>query len=173
MSTLPCGGTTKGGACDYDRHNSFWLLPDLRFVAHMHPLLRRYLGFAIARVERVDFLHALDHDLSTEEMERTYTRRHNVWETAVWADVANRRLVRHSDGRYSLAAAADVTPTDRVLPNDLRPCMAQVPDDGFYRVAPTDEPTNFLLYDRGDPYENEKALREALPALYCSFDPTR
>jgi hypothetical protein len=33
----------------------------------------------------------------------------------------------------------------------------------------TSGPTNVLIYDRGDPHENEKALREALPALYTSF----
>jgi len=170
IALYPCG--TKDGACAYDRHNSFWLLPDLGFVAHMHPTLRRYLGFAFARAVRMDFLRALDQDLSEGEMQCTYARRHNVWETAVWADVADRRLVRHRDGRHGLVSATAVVPTDTILPNNLRPCTVQAPDDGFYSAALTDGPTNVLLYDRGDPYENETALREALPALYCSFEPT-
>jgi len=170
IALYPCG--TKDGACGYDRHNSFWELPDLGFVARMHPQLRRYLGFAIDRVVRMDFLRALDQELSPEVMERTYARRHNVWETAVWAEVAGRRLVRRADGSHVLVAATEVAPTDVVLPNDLRPCRVQVPDDGFYSMALTDQPTNVFLYDRGDPYTNETALREALPALYCAIDPT-
>ncbi len=33
----------------------------------------------------------------------------------------------------------------------------------------TVKPTPFAVYFRGDPRENEAALREALPALYLSF----
>jgi len=58
-----------------------------------------------------------------------------------------------------------------VLPNELRPCTVDVPDDGFFSVALTEGATTFWLYDRGAPVANERALREALPALYCSFAP--
>jgi hypothetical protein len=169
IAIYPCG--TEDGACGRDRHNSFWELPDLRFVARMHSMLRRYLGFAIGRAVRMDFLRALEHDLPDEEMERTYSRRHNVWETAVWLQVANRRLVRRADGSHAIVPEGEVSPGDAVLPNELVPCSVEVPDDGFYRLGPGDGGANRQLYDRGDPFENERALQEALPALYCSFAP--
>jgi hypothetical protein len=68
-----------------------------------------------------------------------YGRGHNVWETSVWAQVSGRRIVRRSDGHFRLVPGAEVLPTD------------------------------FLIYDRGDPQADEQALREALPALYVGF----
>jgi hypothetical protein len=64
-----------------------------------------------------------------------------------------------------------VRPDDTVLPNELRPCRVEVKENGHYRFTPTTEPTNFLIYDRGDPKQNEAALREALPAWYVSIKP--
>jgi hypothetical protein len=67
--------------------------------------------------------------------------------------------------------AAEVLPADTVLPNELRPCTVQVRDNGGFSFALTDRPTNFVIYDRGDAKENERALQEALPELYLSFRP--
>jgi hypothetical protein len=67
--------------------------------------------------------------------------------------------------------AEQVLPTDHVFPNELRPCTVTVRDDGVYEFRETTEPSNFSVYYRGDPRENEAALREALPALYLSFRP--
>jgi hypothetical protein len=47
----------------------------------------------------------------------------------------------------------------------------QVKDNGEFSWELTAEPTNFLIYDRGDPQANEAALREALPAWYGEFGP--
>jgi hypothetical protein len=44
-----------------------------------------------------------------------------------------------------------------------------VRDDGIYEFRETSQPTNVSVYYRGDPRENEAALREALPALYLAF----
>ena len=54
-------------------------------------------------------------------------------------------------------------------PEQLRPCEIRVRDDSIYEFRETTQPTNFSVYYRGDPRENEAALREALPALYLSF----
>ena len=94
-------------------------------------------------------------------------RPHNVWETAVWLQVANRRLVRRADGRFRILPAREVLATDTVLPSDLRPCRVEVRDNGAFAFTLTDRPTNFLIYDRGDPVKNEQALREALPGFTC------
>jgi len=167
IALYPCA--TKDGPFAYGPHNCFWRLPDLRFIQRMDARLRRYSAYAFERMARSDFLRAMDEDFPEEVMERVYARPHNVWETSVWMRAANRRLVRRADGHYRIIPAGQVKDSDTVLPNDLKPCQVEVRDDGHYRFSLTSKPANFLVYDRGDPYENEKALREALPALYESF----
>jgi hypothetical protein len=83
--------------------------------------------------------------------------------------VSGRRIVRRADGHYRLIPAADVLSADKVLPNELKPCRIDARESGLFRFEFTDRPTNFLIYDRGDPLQNERALREALPALYQGF----
>jgi pyrimidine-specific ribonucleoside hydrolase len=154
-------------------------MTDMRFIEHMHPRLRRYLGYAFGRLARVDFLRAMDNDLPDDLMERIYTlsdpghpdSRHYVWETALWTNITDRRLVRHQNGEYRLIPASELLSTDSVLPNNLRPCHLDVQDVGRFTFAFSDAPSTIALYDREDPLENERAFRQALTALYTSFTP--
>jgi pyrimidine-specific ribonucleoside hydrolase len=167
VALYPCA--TKDGPFAYGPNNCFWKLPDLKFIARMQPKLQAYLAYAFARMTRSDFLRMLDEPPPEAVLREIYGRGHNVWETAVWAQVADLRIVRRADGRCRLVPAGEVRPADKVLPNELRPCRLDVRDDGLFRFEYTDKPTNFLMYDRGDPMENERALREALPELYAGF----
>jgi hypothetical protein len=168
LALYPCA--TENGATAYGRHNTFWQLQDLRFIADMQPGLRRYLAYVFERMERNDFLQALDSDFPPETLERVYAREHNVWETAIWAQAAGRVLIRRADGGHRLIPAAEVTPLDTVLPERLRPCRIEPQDTGVFAFTLTDQPSTTSIFERGDPYENERALREALPALYRSFN---
>lgn len=152
----------------YDEHNTYWKLPDLRFILQMDPPLRRYLEYAFSRSSRVDFLRATEADGPPLD-EKLLAKEHYVWETAVWICLSGRKLVKRADGTCRIVPAAEVQPTDRVLPNELRPCSVTVRDDGIYEYRETSGPSSFSVYYRGDPRENEAALREALPALYLSF----
>jgi hypothetical protein len=143
----------------------------LEFIRQIHPRLRSYLAYAFGRSQRVDFLRAIEEEPSPELLNDICRRPHNVWETSVWANVANRRIARTGDGPFRLKPAAEVPPGDTVLPNALRPCRVTVADTGLFTFELTDQPTNFWIYDRGDPLVHERALREALPALYVSFRP--
>ena len=87
----------------------------------------------------------------------------------MWICATGRKLVKRADGACRILPAEQVAPGDKVLPNELRPCNVTVRDDGIYEYRETTGPTNFSVYYRGDPRENERALREALPALYLSF----
>ena len=89
----------------------------------------------------------------------------------MWIVRTGRHLVRHADGTHRIIPPSKLLPTDVVLPNELRPCTTEVRDDGIYSFKETDQTTNRWVYFRGDPKENEAALREALPALYLSFRP--
>ena len=138
----------------------------------MSPALRAYLVYAMTNSRRVDFLRVLEEAPSAAALEKIARMPHNVWETAIWLQVTGRKLVRRADGHYRILPAAEVRPDDAPLPNELRPCRVEVDDDGLFRFKLTDGPSNFTIYDRGDPAKNEAALREALPAQYLSFRPT-
>jgi pyrimidine-specific ribonucleoside hydrolase len=162
------GYGVKNPGFSYDEHNTHWKLPDLLFIARMDPPLRRYLEFAFSRSSRVDFLRATEVDGPPLE-EKLLTKEHYVWETGVWICVSGRKLVKRANGTQRIIPAEQVVPTDKVLPNELCPCTVTVRDNGIYEYRETTQPSNFSVYYRGDPRENERALREALPALYLSF----
>jgi len=167
VAIYPCA--TAEGPFSLGRNNTYWLLPDLRLLADLDGGLRSFLAYAFSRSKRADFLRALDEEPPRDVLEEIMGRKHNVWETAVWAQVAGRRLVRRPDGTHRLVPAGDIGPGDRVLPEELRPCRVTVEDPGHFSFEPSAAASNFAIYERGDPAENEKALREALPALYRSF----
>ncbi len=169
IAVYPCG--TKDGAFAYGPNNSYWRLPDLSFITRMDPLLQRYAAYSFKRSNKSDFLRVLDDPVPEDVMAEICARQHNVWETALWINVSRRKLVRRADGSCRIIPELEVKPSDKVLPNELRPCQINVQDDGRFTWEYTDRRTNFLMYDRGDPNENEEALREALPALYESFRP--
>jgi len=170
IAIYPCG--TKDGAFAYGPNNSYWLLPDLNFIRRMDSKLQRYAAYAFERSSRSDFLGFLEDDLPEEVVDRVCSRRHNVWETALWAQVSRRKLVRRQKV-YRLVPESELRATDTILPNELHPCKLNVHDDGIFTFEKTDRPSNFLIYERGDPELNERAMRQALPALYESFRPER
>lgn len=166
IAIYPCA--TENGPFDYGPNNSYWMLENLNFIRDMEPRLRNYLGYVFERTNRVDFLRALDEPLGEDFMKRICAKRHNVWETAVWAQVARRSIVQRASGEYRLVPNDQISADDRVLPNELRPCRVDVKDDGLFAFEFVEQ-SNFSMYDRGEPYVNERALREALPELYRNF----
>lgn len=169
VAIYPCA--TKDGPFAYGPHNSFWKLQNIGFIENVNRPLGAYLAFAFGGSKRTDFLQAMEEEVPAAALQALGRRSHNVWETAVWLQIGNRRLVKRADGHFRIVPAAEVLATDTVLPNELRPCRVQVRDNGGFSFQLTDQPTNFLIYDRGDPAINEQAMREALPALYLSFRP--
>jgi hypothetical protein len=172
IAIYPCAvGEKEGGPFGYGPHNSFYKTPNVQFIQQMDPRLRRYMAYAFGRVARSDFLRAMEEDFPDDLTAKVYSEPHNVWETGTWVRVSNRRLVRRGDGHYRMIPAGDVRGTDKVLTNDLRPCRVKVRDDGIFTFELTDQPSNFSIYDRGDPHENERAFAEALAELDISFRP--
>jgi hypothetical protein len=169
IDIFPCA--TKDGPFAYDSHNSYWQLPDLHFIERMDPKLRRYLNYALDRVCQCDFLRAMDEDLSLVDSDKLYSHAHNVWETAVWMAATDRRLVRHRDGSFEIVPASGLLPSDTILPNRLVPIVPHVADDGTLTYTMSSSKSNFRIYERDDPTLNERALQQALPRLYLSFQP--
>lgn len=167
IAIYPCA--SKDGPFALDSHNCFWKLNDLAFVKNMDQKLKRYIWYAFERISRNDFLKAMDENVPEEKMEGIYTRAHNVWETAVWLKLSGRELVKRQDGKYKIVCRCQLEESDVILKNQLLPCRLHVKDDGLFKFELTDESTNFSIYYREDPKENEIALREALADIYTSF----
>ena len=87
----------------------------------MQPQLRAYLAFAFRQSNRMDFLQAMEEAPPAALLSEIARKKHNVWETAVWIEIAHRRLVCRADGHFRIIPAGEVKPGDTVLPNELRP----------------------------------------------------
>ena len=98
-----------------------------------------------------------------------WNRMHRVWETCVWICMTDRVLIRRGDGSHRILRRHEINPMDRTLPNELRPCLLEIQENGLFTYRYSDQPSNIRIYYRGDPKENEKALNDALPALYLEF----
>lgn len=169
VALYPCA--TERDVFESGPFNTFWRLADLQFVRDLAPPLQRYVAYAFGRSSRTDFLAAIEDEPAPEILDRIAASPHNVWETAVWIEVANLRLVRREDGAHRILPAGEVLPTDRVLSGGLLPCTVDVSDDGQFDFEITRQDTHFWIYHRDDPQGNAQALVEALPALYRSFQP--
>lgn len=167
IAIYPCA--TKNGPFDLGQYNSFWELKDLSFIKQMDKNLKRYLWFAFERISRIDFLRAMDEDVSESMMRSIYQRSHNVWETAVWMELSQRKLVRRADGKYRIVPKEQIEKSDLVFRSELLPCKIEVRDNGLFEFELTDSVTNFKIYHRDNPKEHELALQEALPDIYTSF----
>lgn len=163
----PCA--TGKGPFDLGEYNSYWKLENLSFIKNMDSKIKRYLWFAFKRIKRVDFLRAMDEDVDEAEMAEVYVKTHNVWETAVWLEISERRLVLKEDGTFMFVSKSEVLPCDRVLVNELLPCKINVDDNGLFSYGITGEETNFRIYHRDNVKENEQAMGEALAEIYQSF----
>ena len=172
IALYPCGaGNMDGGiaAFSYDSNNGYWELANLSFISAMDPPIRRYLEYAFSNSKRSDFLRAMEMDSNPPFDTNRWNKMHRVWETGVWICMTDRVLVRRSDGSHRILRRNELEPTDKILPNELRPCVLEVQENGLFTYQYTDQPSNIHIYYRGDPKENEKALNDALPALYLDF----
>lgn len=163
----PCA--TERNAVDYGPYNCYWKMENLSCVRRWAQPLQRYLAYAFGASNRTDFLNVLDEAAPVEVMDRMSVSPHNVWETAIWMQVADLSLVRHADGQHRIVPTREVVPSDTILPNELKPCRIQARDDGQFEFQLTDAASNFRIYYRGDPLANQRALQEAWPEWYRSF----
>lgn len=166
IALYPCADVD--GAFAYGEHNTYWNLPDLHFVRGMDPRLRNYVIFALGRLLRADFLRALDGTIDEAETQDRLNQVHHVWETAIWLNVSGRKVV-YRESAWRIVPGVEVRASERVLKNDLIPCVLRVREDGRIAYTLTQEKTNFLIFERSDPYEYQEALRQALPAWWTSF----
>jgi hypothetical protein len=166
IALYPCADVD--GAFAYGEHNTYWNLPDLHFMREIDPRLRNYVLFALGRLLRADFLRTLNGTLGEAGALDRLNSVHHVWETAIWLNVSGRKVVDR-DGAWRIVSGGEVREGERVLKNDLRPCVLHVREDGRIAYKLTEEKTNIQIFERGDPHEYEEAMRQALPVWWKSF----
>jgi len=175
ISVYPCA--TQKGPFDRGQYNTFWMLDDLSFIRQMDRKLQNYLIFAFLRKNSTGFFNYMDvpipkvdADLMESGFYRKKPAKHYVWETAVWMQVAGRVLVMHKDGRMEIINRKNVIPDDVVSEEKMKPCYISISRSGLFSFSCSNEKTNFSIYYREHPDQNELWLRSALPALYLSYN---
>ena len=176
IALYPCAADSANGIgygsynypFSYDEYNTFYRLPNLNFINKMDPALQRYLAYAFQCTNRNDFLRAMQNDSILSNSNGRYNHEHYVWETAIWLNVAKMKLVSDKTGTNKIISANALSPTDSIIPNELHPCKVTLCKNG-YTFEETKEPSNFSIIYRGNPYQYEKALQQALPDLFCNF----
>ena len=170
LTLYPC--KTGKGAFAPSEFCTYWSLSNLGFIKKMDKQLQQYLCYAFNKTLRHDFLRAMDEKPDAAELDKFCGRQHNVWETALWIEMTNRKLVERADGHFRIVLKDDVAPTDKIFKTDILPCKLNVHDTGIYEfVLISEEKTNKFIYRISNPIGQEKALNEALGALYISFKP--
>ncbi|MCL2360870.1 MAG: hypothetical protein FWC73_03530 [Defluviitaleaceae bacterium] len=170
LTLYPC--KTGSGAFAPSEFCTYWSLNDLGFIRKMDMRLQQYLCYAFNKSLRHDFLRVMDEEPDIKELDKFSGRQHNVWETAIWIEMTNRMLIEGADGCFRIVPKDEVTQTDKIFKTDILPCKLKVYDTGIYEFALcSEEKTNKFIYRISDPIGQEKALNEALGALYTSFKP--
>lgn len=176
IALYPCAADTANGMgygsynypFSYDQNNTFYRLPNLMFIKNMDICLQRYLAFSFTRSKRFDFLRAMENDSILYNDTAIYKNEHYVWETAIWLNVANLKLVKNTENKFNIIPSNTVTVSDSVITNKLLPCNISLTKNG-YLFTFTQQNTNFSIFYRHNPLVYEKAMQQALPRLYSSF----
>ncbi len=165
IGLYPCA--TVDGAFAYGVHNTYWNLPNRHFIRNLDSRLRNYLLFALGRQVRPDFLRCLDEPMDEGLADGKLNETHHVWETAVWLEVSQRKVIQR-EGKWSISSASEVKTGDRILTSELSRCHLKVREDGRIAFSLTDEMSNISIFTRSDPEEYQAAMREAWPAWWQS-----
>jgi len=170
LTLYPC--KTGKGAFAPSEFCTFWSLNDLGFIKKMDKRLQQYLCYAFNKTLRHDFLRAMDEEPDQAVLDNFCGQQHNVWETAVWIEMTNRKLVKKANGSFRIVLENEVISTDKIFKTEILPCKLTVHDAGTFdfTLCPEEE-TNKFIYRNDDPIGQQKALNEALGALYTSFKP--
>jgi len=167
LAVYPCA--TSEGPFSLGTHNCYWAMENLNWVREMAAPLQRYIEYAFSRSNRVDFLNAMDEAEPLADMTEHYGRVHHVWETAVWAQVAERRFIAEAGQPYRLLPMTSASTDATVIEEGLMPCVLEVSDDGQLAMRETTDATTAALYFRRDPEVYQAAAGEALRELYRGF----
>lgn len=167
VAIYPCSGIN--GAFIKDKNSTYWKLSSLDFVGQMDIRLQRYIDFAMMKSDNKCFLLGMDKGNPYANHFSFYPAPFHIWETPVWIIVSQCVLILNSAGTYEIISKTALNPNDKVVSNELRPCLLHVRDDGRFTFEYTSKSTNFSIFFRDNPEIHEKALQQAVPKLFISY----
>lgn len=167
IAIYPCAG--KNGVFNLDENSSYWHLKDMNFLKKMHPQLQAYLDYSFSRSSRIDFINAMNDGAVYKNGKQLPFEEFHVWETAVWQQVLNQKIVKKADGNYQIKYKNQIEKKDHVLLSELRPCKLTVYNDGNFTFEYTKDSSNFSIYYRENLDEYEVAMNVLIPQLYINL----
>jgi pyrimidine-specific ribonucleoside hydrolase len=169
IAIYPCAG--KDGGFVKDVNNTYWLINDMSFLKEVDLKLQRYLLYAFNKKLQNDFLRTMDNGQTFSNYNTSIIEPFHFWESAIWLQVSQRKIVKTSDGGYAILKKAQISDKDSVIIENLLPCKIEIRQDGRFRFDYTTKPSNFSIYHRSDVDLYEKAMQIAYPKLLKSYHP--
>lgn len=172
IAIYPCAAASKGvaegglsNAFKGANDNTYYKL-DLSFVDKMHPKLRQYVHFLFTRSTDADFLGYLERVDVPGSV--TLPQYQHVWETALWMNIAQYRLVQSPSGEVTIKPENEIEKDERVFSEELLNCDVKVFPSGIFSYRENLK-GHFYIYRRDNPIRYEKLMNQALPSFYTSF----
>ncbi len=166
VAIYPCAG--KDGGYVKDVNNSYWELKDMSFLKRMDCPLQNYLDYALNKKLAFDFLQQMDQGCAFAKEDRPLPETFHIWETAVWQHVTGKDIVKTKEGTYLFRNSGEHKEGDSYVDSSLKPCRLEVRDDGRFRFEYVED-SNFKIFYRSNPEENERALNAIIPNVFMQI----
>ena len=115
---------------------------------------RLYLGF-------LDTINDMDLTL--------FEKPHNVWETAIWMNIADQKLVKSKSGMIKIITTDSINQGDIVFEERLIKCDIKVKSSGIFEYTFSNKGKHFI-YQRKDPVLYQDWMNIAIPNYYKSLE---
>lgn len=154
---------SKFNAFVKDNNNTYYLLSNLNYANNLPGKIKNYIHYAISRDTKPGYLGVLDSTLLIDKS--VFNRTHNVWETAIWMQVANLKLVKRQNGDIRILMVDEIGEGDILFEEGMHPCIFKVQDSGIFTYDFSEESISYI-YERANAEQYEDWMNQALPKYY-------
>jgi len=141
-------------------------LNSLSFIEDMNPKLRQYCYSIYSRYQNVDYLDYLDRNDQSDSS--IYNRSQHVWESAIWMNIANLKLIKSKSGEIKIIPNESVKKDDKVFDEQLIRCTIDIAPSGIFEYK-YDNQGKFFINKREDPERYQDWMNIAIPYFYKSL----
>jgi hypothetical protein len=170
ISLYPCASGRKveegkqlANAFLKDSNNTYYQLKSLSFIDEMETGLRQYCYSIFKPFEGNNYLGYLEKKVPRDST--ILAKSHHVWESAIWMQLANLKLIKDRNGNIRIVPESEVEGGDEVYQEKMVRCRANIKPSGLFEYK-YDSKGSFLIYERGDVERYEKWMNQAIPIYY-------